>query len=356
MRILASPAFSNERVNPYNAQLYRNIVAAGHTVCEYSHKRVLLEKFDIVHVHWPDGYIDQRNGFKASQRAVLLLMMMSIAKFKGAQLVWTVHNLKPHDAYHPTFSQKFLSQFLKLCNGLIFLTEEGKNNFLQDYPAKKNMAYRIIPHGHYRDSYPQAINQAQAKAELNLNPDKKVLLFMGMIKPYKNCDALIKEFGEAKLSEYVLVIAGKPDSPKYKQQLELLAKEHNNIDLRLEFIPNDQVHLYMSAADRVILPYKSILNSGALLLALSFNKPVIAPHLGAFIDLQNELGLQWIYSYLGDLNATNLHAILQQLDRIPRTSVCPLDNYDWRNIAESTIEFYKEILPPKSTSHHKVSL
>lgn len=179
---------------------------------------------------------------------------------------------------------------------------------------------------------------------------------MGMIKPYKNCDALIKEFNAAKLKDYVLVIAGKPDTPKYKRELEELAKNNEHIHLRLEFIPDNQLHLYMSAADCVILPYKSILNSGALLLALSFNKPVIAPHIGAFVDLQNELGLQWIYSYVSDLTAENLEFMLGQLDKLSRPALCPLDNYDWRKLAELTVDFYEEILPGNSTSEHKVPL
>ena len=356
MRILASPAFSNERVNPYNAQLYRKVEASGHSVYEYSHKRVLMEKFDIVHVHWPDGYIDQRNWLKAIQRALLLTLMLVISKAKGARLVWTAHNLQPHDAFHPKFSQFYLRQFLKLCNGLIFLTEEGKNSFLEHYPSEQDIPCAVIPHGHYRDSYPEPISQEKAKEKLGLITQKKILLFMGMIKPYKNCDALIKEFSAANLQDYILVVAGKPETPKYKEQLELLAKDQENIHLRLEFIPDDQLHIYMSAADTVILPYKSILNSGALLLALSFNKPVIAPHIGAFIELQNELGLQWVYSYTNELNASDLGFMLQQLNQLTRPVSCPLDNYDWRNLAELTVNFYEEILLNESPSQHKVSL
>ena len=350
MRILASPAFSNERVNPYNAQLYRKVEDSGHTVCEYSHKSVLKEKFDIVHVHWPDGYIDQRSWLKAIQRALLLMLMMSIAKLKGARLVWTTHNLKPHDAFHPKFSQFFLTQFVKLCNGFIFLTEEGKKNFSEAYPALLDVPSAVIPHGHYRESYPRAINREQAKAELGLITDKKVLLFMGMVKPYKNCDVLIKEFSAAALDNYILVVAGKPETPQYKEQLELLAKDNSNIHLFLEFIADDRLHLYMSAADTVILPYKSIFNSGALLLALSFNRPVIAPHIGPFIELQNELGSQWIYSYSNDLDATNLELMLQKLDALQRPALCPLDNYDWRNLAESTVNLYEKILLCESSS------
>jgi beta-1,4-mannosyltransferase len=239
---------------------------------------------------------------------------------------------------------------------LIFLTDEGKTSFLQHYPAQQDIPCAVIPHGHYRDCYPNPISKERAKKELGLLTDKKILLFMGMIKPYKNCDALIKEFSEAKLNDYILVIAGKPETPKYKEQLEALAEGQDNILMRLEFIPDDQLHVFMSAADTVILPYKSILNSGALLLALSFNKPVIAPHIGAFVELQNELGSQWIYSYDSELNAAELGSMLQKLDQLLRAPSCPLDNYDWRNLAELTVNFYDDILLIESPSQHKVPL
>ncbi|MES2823047.1 MAG: glycosyltransferase family 4 protein [Pseudomonadota bacterium] len=372
MHILASPAFTNEKVNPYNALLYRGIEAVNETdnnktdssetvkceskktVSEYSHKKAILGKFDILHFHWPDGYINQRNLLKAVQRALLFSLIILIAKLKGAHIVWTVHNVTPHDAFHPKLSRFFMHWFINRCNGLIFMSEESKATFLQIYKPPATIRYAIIPHGHYRSSYPAAIDKVSAKIKLGLPADKKVLLFCGMIKPYKNIDSLIQTFAQTNLSHYELVIAGKPDSPQLAEQLHQHKGDHANIHLFLQFIPDDQLHIYLSAADIVILPYKSILNSGALLLALSFNKPVIAPHIGAFVALQQELGKQWIHSYDGDLQVGTLSKALLQLEALERTTICPLENYDWNKLAALTVTFYQSLFQRSPTCKQQV--
>ncbi len=382
MRILASPAFTNEKVNPYNALLYRSIEAVTEaaandsangkmansnvlndktensirkkTVSEYSHKKAVLEKFDVLHFHWPDGYINQRNLLKAVQRTLLFSLIILITKLKGTNIVWTVHNVTPHDSYHPKLSRFFMDWFINRCNGFIFMSEESKTTFFNIYKPSATAQYNIIPHGHYRSSYPAAIDKALAKNKLGLPPDKKVLLFCGMIKPYKNIDSLIQTFSQANLAHYELVIAGKPDSPQLAEQLQQQKGAQENIHLFLHFIPDDQLHIYLSAADIVILPYKSILNSGALLLALSFNKPVIAPHIGAFVALQQELGSQWICSYDGDLQAGILSKALHELETFERPAICPLENYDWNKLATLTVNFYQNLFQRSPTSKQQV--
>jgi len=354
MRILASPAFSNKKVNPYNALLYSGIKAIAHShgknsVHEYSHKNALLEKYDIIHFHWPDGYINQKSLFKSLQRVITMMFILVITKLKGTRLVWTVHNVTPHDAYHPTISKPFMRWFVKQCDGLIFMSEESKASFFNLYSTKESTQYAIIPHGHYRTSYPAPIDQHTAKIQLNLPRDKKVLLFFGMIKPYKNIDMLMELFTRAELSDYVLVVAGNTDSAELKERLQQHAT-HADIHLFLQFIPDNKLHIYLSAADTVILPYKTILNSGALLLALSFNKPVIAPHIGAFVTLQQELGRKWIYSYAGDLDVNSLKNALRHLEAQDHSAPCPLENYDWDKIAISTLAFYQQLFPLSSSS------
>lgn len=353
MRILASPAFANKKVNPYNALLYSNIkaITRAHTqnsVHEYSHKKAIFEKYDIVHFHWPDGYINNKSILKSIQRSFLLTLILLIVKLKGSRIVWTVHNVVPHDAFHPRYSQFFMRWFARQCDGLIFMSEESKATFFNVYSCKENIQYAIIPHGHYRNSYPAAIDKTLAKSILGLPHDKQVLLFFGMIKPYKNIDALMELFAQAKLFDYVLVVAGNTDSPELKEKLKQHAK-HPNIHLFLQFIPDDKLHIYLSAADTVILPYKAILNSGALLLALSFDRPVIAPHIGAFVSLQQELGRKWIYSYAEDLQVSSLQNALRFLESKDRAT-CPLENYDWDKIAVSTLAFYRQLYPLSSST------
>lgn len=344
MRILASPAFSNEKVNPYNALLYKEINAIEPAVSEYSHKKALLEKFDILHFHWPDGFINPPRLLKAWQRVMLFVLIIISAKLKGTKVVWTVHNIRPHDAAHPKLSQAVMDWFVEQCDGLIFMSEESRKVFFEFYQLPIATPNVIIPHGHYRNSYPAAINQSLAKTQLGLPTDKHVLLSFGMIKPYKNIDALIEAFNQAELENYLLVVAGSADSAELATKLIEIKGDNANIHLFLKFIPDDELHWYFSAADIVVLPYKAILNSGALLLALSFNKPVIAPAIGAFMSLQKELGPQWIDCYATELQKDTLTHSIERLQNQQRQVICPLINYNWDHLARSTLDFYYQLV------------
>ena len=175
-----------------------------------------------------------------------------------------------------------------------------------------------------------------------------------MIKPYKNIESLIQNFIQADINDYVLVIAGNPGSVQLREQLQQYS--HPDLYRFLHFIPDDQLHVFLSAADAVILPYKAILNSGALLLALSFNKPVIAPDIGAFLTLQQELGKQWIFCYRGDLTPGTLKTALGSFTEQLRPAVCPLENYEWHKIASMTLEFYQQLLPQAANAGEQVIL
>jgi beta-1,4-mannosyltransferase len=346
MNVLASPAFCNEKVNPYNALLYRELQRLDVNIAEYRHAVALKQPADIVHFHWPDGDINRKGLAKTLQRMVLLATMVCWLKLKGTKLVWTVHNITPHDAFRPKLSRLFIQWFTRRCDGFIFMSEANKSVFYQHYRPSPKSHYAIIPHGHYRTCYPAAIDQLAAKKQLGLNPDKKVLLSIGMIKPYKNIDGLMKAFNQADLTDYQLVIAGTTNFAPKELHETLESLKNTNTHLFLRFIPDSELNIFMSAADQVILPYREILNSGALLLALSYNRPVIAPHMGAVADLQQKLGLRWIYGYAGELSPECLERALDALNESASSEICPLDDYNWDSLAAATLSLYRQTATP----------
>lgn len=343
MKVFAAPAFSNEKVNPYNALLYRELQPLNVTIDEYHHVQALRNPVDIVHFHWPDGDINRTGLGKSLQRMLLLATMVCVFKSRGTKIVWTVHNTAPHDAFRPRLSQVFMRWFARRCDGFIFMSEANRTAFYQLYQTSPNSRDTIIPHGHYRSCYPSEINQLAAKTQLGLDPEKKVLLFIGMIKPYKNIDGLMKVFNQITLTDYQLVVAGTADSAPAELRSTLETLKNPNTHLFLRFIPDSELATFMSAADVVILPYKAILNSGALLLALSYNRPVIAPHMGAIAELQKKLGLHWIYSYTDELTPASLTHALLTLEQSNRPAVCPLESYDWDKLAARTLDFYRQL-------------
>ena len=56
------------------------------------------------------------------------------------------------------------------------------------------------------------------------------------------------------------------------------------------FVPDGEVQHYLLAADAVVLPFKEILTSGSAMLALSFGRPVVAPHGWVTLLISSESG------------------------------------------------------------------
>src|SRR5690606_1044256 len=273
---------------------YQEVNNIAPVVEENSHINALIKCPDILHCHWPDVYADEPSLFKALRSMLVLSFIVTLSKLKGTKIAVTVHNMTPHDSCHPRLSARFMKWFVSCCDGFIFMSKESETEFLSRYRLHRNLCAAIIPHGHYRNSYPplpdgctdytstdnsDAVTR-RAKDELDIPAGKKIILSFGMIKSYKNMDRLLQAFIDASFDDYILVIAGNPEPAQLAHELNDIARGHPDIKLVLRFIPDSDVSLYHCAADIVVLPYKYMLNSGALLLALSFNKPVIAPHIG----------------------------------------------------------------------------
>src|SRR3546814_7963709 len=69
---------------------------------------------------------------------------------------------------------------------------------------------------------------------------------------------------------------------------------------------SDLIERITDEADAVVLPYRDIVNSGSALLALSRFRPVIAPRLGSLIELQGQVGEDWLWLYDGPLTGERM--------------------------------------------------
>jgi glycosyltransferase involved in cell wall biosynthesis len=97
------------------------------------------------------------------------------------------------------------------------------------------------------------------------------------------------------------------------------------------------------AADLVVLPYRETLNSGTAMLALSFDRPVLAPALGALSELGTEVGEDWVRTYTGDLNSSELQAALTWALDKKRPNSAPLTKFGWPAIARKTEAAFQAI-------------
>jgi glycosyltransferase involved in cell wall biosynthesis len=108
---------------------------------------------------------------------------------------------------------------------------------------------------------------------------------------------------------------------------------------------------WLRAADVVVLPYSRIQNSGSAILALSADRPVVVPAIGAMTELRQQVGSNWVYTFEGDLTAEVLDDVAAWLRDADRGESPDLSGLAWPAIATQTLAAYRAVLdnPPPTT-------
>lgn len=152
------------------------------------------------------------------------------------------------------------------------------------------------PHPMY-DNYLPPIEREEALSHLNLDPQKKYVLFFGFIRKYKGLDLLLQAFTDERIknSNIELIIAGEyyEDSKPYKAVIEE-NNLHDTVHLFDDFIPNADVHYYFSACDIVAQPYRSATQSGISQIAYYYSKPMLVTDVGGLPEIVKDEKTGWI--------------------------------------------------------------
>lgn len=355
MRVLAWPAFRNRKDNPYNFLLYTHLKRLGVTVLDLGDVlrsprqlvRSFLRRVDILHVHWPE-YALSLPPFRFAAHVFILFAVGLYIRLRGGKVVWTVHNLAPHERRYPFLEKWFYRAFSYMTDGLIFLTQTSLALFLADSKMRPFLGKPavVIPHGHYLPVYPARVGKEEARKLLGLPLDKKIILFLGALRPYKGVEELIVIARQFPIEETIFLIAGKPLSEDYKRKLIRMTGNAPHIWLQAEYVHDDKVPLLYSAADVAIFPYKDILNSGSVFLSLSFGIPVIVPKLGSLIELAERYP-SLVYTYEPPLTEKKLLELMRAVEfsgsERKREWEKYIFDFDWEKIAESTLRFYRDL-------------
>ena len=191
------------------------------------------------------------------------------SRFSNSVLkVALIHNLVPHEE---RFFDRFLNRmFLKSFDAFVVLSEKVNQDLLSYRP---DAASKVISHPTYAQFGAKKDFQV-AREYFNIEKEAKVLLFFGLIRDYKGLDILIEAMNL--LDEgYVLLIAGEIYGDKHKYMKAIEAIDKGQVIIHDQFIPDENVANYFSAADCCVLPYKSGTQSGIQAIAASFELPVL---------------------------------------------------------------------------------
>jgi len=132
------------------------------------------------------------------------------------------------------------------------------------------------------------------------------------------------KFKKLNSDKYILIIAGTVTSKKLKLEIQK-KRQYKNIIFDLKFIPDDELQYYFNASDLVVLPFSSVLNSGSVMLSLSFNRPVLCSNMGTLKELSDIVGHNIVNTY-NEFSLDNIDAIIQNLKKVDLNSLKIFDN------------------------------
>jgi glycosyltransferase involved in cell wall biosynthesis len=214
-----------------------------------------------------------------------------------------------------------------------------------EVPAGARQRIHVIPHGHYVGAYPDHVSREEARSRLAIPRDARAVAFIGWVRPYKGVLELVEAFGRVDDPALRLVIAGRALDDDYAARVRGAAAGDGRVHLALGFVPDDELQVYLRAADVVATPFLEIFTSGSVLLAMSFGRAVIAPRRGCVADTLDEAGgLLYDADDPDGLETALDMARSADVQAMGRHNAEALDRFAWPRIAAATRSVYASVL------------
>lgn len=266
---------------------------------------------------------------------LFVLDVMWVRLFFGVPIVWTLHNLRHHE-HRPRVLERIVSRFFASQCRYIRILGPGIEDQVQAYLGVNRKKIVVLPEGPYVGWYPEGVSAVDARKRLGIPENTRVWLYLGNVRPYKGIEELIEAFNRFSFSpgSHLLLIAGHPFNQPYAQKIKELVR-NPDIRLDLQAVPDSDLQYYFAAADLVVLPFRNVLNSGSVLLAMGFSKAVVAPAKGLIpFRLKNQP--QLLYQ-----DEESLEHALERADQLSRVELETLGqanrafalSYTWKDFA-----------------------
>ena len=301
--------------------------------------RFLFRRPDIIHVQWVP-LVDR--GISVE------LWLLKLAKRRGTKLVYTVHNLLPHDP-EKDYTKAF-DRVYGLMDALVCHTRETRDRLIEEFGVDPRKLW-VIPHGPLFYDY-EPVEKQEAKRRLGYSPEHTVVLYQGLVRQYKGLDFLLEAWNQMRGQEpnARLLIAGRGedrDMETVKGKVEALGLQ-SSVRLDLRYITSEELPIYYQAADIAVYPHREITQSGALMTGIAFRKPIIATNLTGFREALQGYANAVCVEY-GDVQGLS-ERLAELIGNLPEgeasasSSLAQDSATSWKIIAQQTRSCYEEVL------------
>lgn len=258
---------------------------------------------------------------------IVLLILKKMKK----KVIITAHNVLPHDSGKKYYN--IHKKIYECMDGIIVHEIAAYKEIMENFKIDKDKIV-IIPHG------------IKMEKRLN-NKERKKIVFtsLGIIKKYKGIDTILEAWQDQELlnnEEVELIIAG-------RGKIEV-KNNYENIKIINKYLTDNEIINIIEKTDVFLLPYKQISQSGVLMKALSYYKPVIVSNVGGLVEPLKIAKVGWV---LEKNNSKCLNKKIKEILR-DKNELNQIANneenwekikeyYDWKKIGKETSNFYKKV-------------
>lgn len=295
---------------------------------------VVAKRIDTVHYMW-------------SLAPTIDRWLFVVLKALGCRVVYTAHNPFPHE-FRPGEAEKYVRLY-NTADHVITLTEQTAAE-VRGACSLRDDQLSVVPHGDYEPLFRHyGCNDRLADEVQKLAAGRKIIAFLGQIRPYKGLEYLVEAFPLIKqqMPDAYLLIAGYVGVGN-QQEVEAhiekhVAAEDRWIDLR--FLPTEDMKAFVAIMDVLVMPYVSASQSGNTVMAYTAGVPVIATDVGGLKDMTED-GVSGFVVAPRDPGAI-ADAVCRCFDEDVYAELSKnakhvaSTKYSWASIARSTIESYR---------------
>ncbi len=344
MRVSFFPNSPHWDVNPSLALLRHALQDLGVTAVKPPDDGLRLRwlwtmrgQVDVLHFHWIQYHYWPAGQPGSTWKLTKFAAKLLLARLLGYRLVWTLHNVLPHERAAGRLDEQARWLMARLAHAVLLYCEAGRT-------ALPNAAQRkvwVTGRGGYDDHTPDVASQTEARAALGLPATAFVYLYFGFIRRYKRVPHLARTFSSLPGTHVRLLLAGELQDAAIGMELASLLHHDDRIYAEFGYVAEARLRLLLAAADVVVLPFEQILSSGSALMALSAGRPVVAPALGCLPEwITPECGL--LYDPAQPDGLRQAMAAIQQRDMaaMQRAALARATDFRWEATARVTLAAY----------------
>jgi D-inositol-3-phosphate glycosyltransferase len=297
--------------------------------------------YDIVHSHyWLSGLVGER--LKAQWQVPHVTMFHTLGEIKSRSRI---------TEWEPDERIRSEHEIARKADRIIAAGRDEQELLVRLYGASAE-AVSVVPCGVNLDLF-QPITRKEARAQLGLADDDRILLFVGRVEPLKGIDILLGAAAqlEGEHDCSVLIIGGDNSADRGEMAHLRRLTSALGMDGRVSFlgaVDHERLPLFYSAADVCVVPsfYESF---GLVALeAMACGTPVVASRVGGLASTVRDGVTGYLIPWrCPEPFAERIELLLgnEQLRRaFGQSAREAVERFRWANVAEAVISIYRELI------------